>query len=200
MVLASGWDRRAPLLDPLCGSATIAIEAALLTRRIAPGLAAASREPRDFAFCHWPEFHSASWTQVVEQAHSLILPNAEAQIFASDRNAGAIRAARSNAQRAGVTDDVQLAVRDLAELQSPEPSGWLVTNPPYGVRAGSASDVREARAAIESLAGSRLREWTVAILQPDSWPLLQRSAEVFRTRNGGIPVRFCVRPAQPFTP
>src|SRR6267378_3795813 len=68
MVLASGWNgaRGAPLLDPMCGSGTIPIEAALLARRIAPGL------QREFQFMHWPEFDRALWNEIIEKARSAV--------------------------------------------------------------------------------------------------------------------------------
>src|SRR5690606_2711512 len=114
MLLSSGWDGRAPLVDPFCGSGTIPIEAALLARRIPPGLAGPGHAPRRYAFQGWPDFDAALWDDVVARAREAILPATPAPILGSDRNGGAIRAARSNAARAGVDGDVAFDMRTLS--------------------------------------------------------------------------------------
>jgi putative N6-adenine-specific DNA methylase len=195
MLLGSGWDGAAPLLDPMCGSGTVAVEGALLARRIAPGLAAADRTPRRYAFQEWPGFDAGLWETVVERARGEILPAAPATIQASDRDAGAVEAARANAERAGVADDVSLEVRALSSVQPPEGPGWLVSNPPYGVRVGEAEGLRNLYAALGRLAHGRLPGWTVALLSADKRLEAQvrvRFREAVRTKNGGIPVRLVV--------
>lgn len=195
LLVASGWDGSAPLVDPMCGSGTIAIEAALMARRIAPGLASATYEPRGYAFEQWPGADAAAWRATVERAREEILPAAPGAILGSDRDAGAIEAARSNAERAGVADDVALEVRPLSAIDPPSGRGWLVTNPPYGVRVGEADALRNLYAALGRVARDRLPHWTVALLSAN--PDLERHvglrfAETLRTRNGGIPVRVVV--------
>ncbi len=195
MLLGSGWDGKSPLLDPLCGSGTIAIEGALLARRIAPGLAGGSGEARRYAFQAWPDFDPAEWAEVVERAAAEVLPAANIPIVASDRDAGAIEAARGNAERAGVLTDLELLVRPLSALEPPPGRGWLVTNPPYGVRVGEREGLRNLYAALGRVARSRLPGWTMAVLFADrriEGQLRMHLAEVLRTRNGGIPVRLLV--------
>src|SRR5690606_18222293 len=126
MLLTSGWDRVAPLLDPLCGSGTIAIEAALMARDIAPGIACAGRTAREFAFTRWQDFDPAFWRELVADATGRVLDRSPARILASDRAAGAIRAARANAERAGVEDDILFEQRPLESLDAPGDHGWLV--------------------------------------------------------------------------
>jgi putative N6-adenine-specific DNA methylase len=192
LLLASGWDGDAPLLDPLCGSGTIPIEGALLARRIPPGLASATREPRRFAFQEWPDHDEKLWSAVVERGRDGILERAPVPIHASDRDAGAIEAAHANAARAGVEADLELSVRALSAADPPPGAGWLVTNPPYGVRVGEAGRVRDLYAALGRLARERLAGWTVALLSADRALEAQVGiplAEKLATRNGGIPVR-----------
>src|SRR4051812_39766155 len=131
MLLGAGWRGDAPLLDPMCGSGTIPIEAALLARTIAPGLAAASREPRAFAFTAWPGHDAAAWARAVDEARDAILPAAPVPIAGSDRDAGAVEAARANAERAGVAGDVGFAVRPVSAMEPPPGTGLLICNPPY---------------------------------------------------------------------
>lgn len=166
-----------------------------MARRIAPGLATASREPRGYAFEQWPGADAAGWQATVDRAREAILPVAAGAIHASDRDAGAIEAARSNAERAGVADDVALEVRPLSAIDPPSGRGWLITNPPYGVRVGESDALRNLYAALGRVARDRLPDWTVALLSANAdleRHVGLRFTETLRTRNGGIPVRAVV--------
>ncbi|HEX6695003.1 MAG TPA: hypothetical protein VF035_09930 [Longimicrobiales bacterium] len=194
---SAGWDGETSLLDPMCGSGTIPIEAALLARRIAPGLASEGHQPRAYAFEGWPTFDASAWSSVVSRAQSAILPRAAVQVAGSDRDTGAVTAALSNAQRAGVADDVAFEQRPLSDAAVPDADAWLVSNPPYGVRVGG-GDVRDLYAAVGRLARTRLPEGRVALLTPEpgvaaftGLPL----QPVLETRNGGIPVRLMAGPS-----
>lgn len=195
MLLASGWQGSAPLLDPLCGSGTIAIEGALLARRIAPGLAHGEGGTRRYAFREWPDFDAAAWTEVVARAEEEALPSAGVPIHASDRDAGAVEATRGNAERAGVLSDLTLDARPLSAVEPPPGPGWLVSNPPYGVRVGESAGLRNLYAALGRLARARLPGWTLALLSADRRLEAQVGVpftEVLSTRNGGIAVRLVV--------
>ncbi len=186
MLMASGWTSEAPLLDPMCGAGTIAIEAAWMARRIAPG----SR--REFAFAHWPRFDGALWQRMVDSARARELPRAPAPIIASDRDAGAIAAAAANAERAGVTADVEFSRRALSAITPPAARGWLVTNPPYGVRVGDKRALRDLYAQFGNVARRSCPGWSVSLLSASAE--LERQiglplAVAFKTRNGGVPVR-----------
>lgn len=191
MLLASGWDRRAPLVDPLCGSGTLPIEAALLARDIAPGLARADRSPRPFACTNWADFDDGTWQRIVRDAVQRILPSAPGRIIAADQAGGAVRATRANAERAGVADDLDIVAQPLDDFEPPAESGWLVTNPPYGVRVGAGGDAAATARLLDRLADGPLAGWTVARLVARG---PARGDVAFETRNGGIAVRFVVRP------
>lgn len=195
MLLGSGWEGASPLLDPMCGSGTIPIEAALISRRIAPGLAAPDREPRDYSFTSWPDFDVERWARVVDRACEEILPAAPIPILGSDRDEGAIEAAAANAARAGMLDDVDLSVRPISAIEPPPGPGWVVINPPYGVRVGERDPLRNLYAALGRTLRARAPGWTLALLSPDH--ALERQVgipldEALRTSNGGIPVRLVV--------
>jgi putative N6-adenine-specific DNA methylase len=196
VLLGSGWNGQASLLDPMCGSGTVAIEGALMARRIAPGLACNGGEARRFAFLEWPDFDPLLWTALVTRAAAEALPAASAPIHASDRDAGAIEAAQSNAERAGVASDLTLEVRPLSAIEPPpQQPGWLVSNPPYGVRVGESDSLRNLYAALGRVARRELPGWTLALLSADRRLEAQigvRFEEAFKTRNGGIPVRLVV--------
>ncbi|HET6230337.1 MAG TPA: hypothetical protein VFE05_09745 [Longimicrobiaceae bacterium] len=191
-LLGSGWTGDAALLDPMCGAGTIPIEAALIARNVAPGLATADRTPRAYAFTAWPGFDADAWTRVVEQAREAIRPAAEVPIIGSDRDEGAIGAAAANAERAGVSEDVELSVRSLSAIDARTGPGWLVSNPPYGVRVGESAPLRNLYAALGRVARERLPGWTLALLSADRALEGQVGVpftEALRTSNGGIPVR-----------
>jgi len=186
MVLAASVDRAAPFLDPLCGSGTIAIEAALLARNLAPGLG------RHFAFLEWPGCDTALWARVAEEARAAALAAAPGPIQASDRDAGAIDAACANAARAGVAADVEFRQCALSAIEPPPEPGRLVTNPPYGERLGERDRLRNLYAQLGHVARTLLPGWTVALLSAHEE--LDRQVGLpfkvlFRSRNGGIPVR-----------
>ncbi|HSJ33067.1 MAG TPA: hypothetical protein VK933_16620 [Longimicrobiales bacterium] len=191
LLLASGWRGDSPLIDPLCGSGTIPIEAALLARRVAPGIASADLSPRAFAFEHWPGFDRAVFDDLVRSAREKVRP-ANVTIVAADRDAGAINAARSNAERAGVAGDIDFVRAPLEDLTAVAGTGHVVTNPPYGVRVGDRRQLHALYATLGRVVGMRLPGWTVTMLAADdglaaatALPLV----EVLATRNGGIPVR-----------
>jgi len=185
-LLASGWTGAAPLLDPMCGSGTIPVEGALIARRMAPGMG------RRFAFERWPEFDGTLWREVVAEAESRVLPSAAVPIQGSDRDAGAIEAALANAARAGVGADMELVHRALSAMEPPKEAGWLVSNPPYGVRVGERDRLRNLYAQFGKVVRARCAGWTVALVSGDT--ALERQTglklrALLRTSNGGIPVR-----------
>lgn len=191
LLLAAGWRGDTPLLDPLCGSGTIPIEAALLAGGIAPGIARADLTPRAFAFEAWPDFDRATYSEIVRSARAAVRPVRTA-IVGADRNAGAIAAARANAARAGVLTDLEFKRASLVDLAPMPGSGHVVTNPPYGVRVGDRRELRALYALLGSTISARLPGWSVTMLAADDTlaaatrlPLIEQLA----TRNGGIPVR-----------
>jgi putative N6-adenine-specific DNA methylase len=133
VLLATGWRGDRPLIDPLCGSGTIAIEAALLACRLAPG------RLRRFGFQRWPGFGAEErrWYRgLVEETKAKALARAPVPIVGSDRDPDAIAAARRNAAAAGeaVASSITWRVADARELDRTEPPAVIVSNPPYGER------------------------------------------------------------------
>lgn len=186
MLIGSGWDSAATLIDPLCGSGTIPIEAALIARRIPPGM------NRAFAFQNWPSYESAEWESLVGKSRDEIRP-APGRIMGSDRDEGAVKSACHNAQRAGVSENVLLEVRAISDVDFPVGNGSVVTNPPYGVRVGERGPLRNLYAQLGKTLRSRAHGYTIGLLSADT--MLESAldiplAEVFRAKNGGIPVRF----------
>ena len=189
MLLASGWDGSASLVDPFCGSGTIPIEAALLAARIPPGI------NREFAFMRWPGFNRELWQDLLSIARKEITP-VTTQIFGFDRDAGAISIATSNAARAGQKDLIQFKQQAISLLSPSNLPGWIITNPPYGVRVSSGRDLRDLYARFGELLRSKFTGWQAGILVSDprlggNLGLPEMHKE-WRLINGGIPVKFQV--------
>jgi putative N6-adenine-specific DNA methylase len=186
MLAGSDWNGSAPLVDPMCGSGTIPIEAALLARRIPPGMA------RRFAFMRWPGFDESAWEQLLRQARERALPRAPAPILGSDRDAGAVAASTANAERAGVAGDIEWCRAAISAIAPPPGPGWIVTNPPYGVRVGERRQLRDLYAQLGNVARRCCPGWEVAFLVAHRELERQTGLEPavrFATENGGIRVR-----------
>lgn len=161
LLLASGWDKQSPLLDPFCGAGTIAIEAALLARNLAPGRA------RPFAFIKWPGYSARIWKTLLAEAQ-MQQRETGPPILASDRDAGAIEAARANAERAGVAADIEFTRRAVSAMAPPAGRGWVITNPPYGVRVRAGHDLRNLYASFGHILRAQCPGWQVGVLIADA--------------------------------
>jgi putative N6-adenine-specific DNA methylase len=185
LLLGAGWKHDTPFIDPFCGSGTLPIEAAMMARRIAPGL------HRDFAFQHWPGFDAAAWSRERAEAQACRLASAPLAIAGSDRDAGAITSARANAERAGVTGDIGFETKAVSAIEPPGTPGLLASNPPYGKRIGRSGDPRNLYAQLGKVLRTRCRGWQFALYAPEERLLAQLDqpySELFRTSNGGIRV------------
>jgi len=185
MVMASGWDKISPLLDPFCGSGTIPIEAALLARRVPAGYR------RRFAFMDWPHFDSKFWDKLLADAGKAIVSDIP-EIIGSDRDAGAIRAAQANAERAGVAGRIEFSARAISAIDPPSGPGWIITNPPYGVRVSKMNDLRNLYAQFGKVMRAKCPGWQVTMIC-DRVQLIRSTGLAFDkgipTMNGGLKVR-----------
>ena len=139
LVLLSGWDGKQPLIDPMCGSATILTEAGLISQRIAPGLFHQGK----FGFENWYDFDPALWNQVREEAKAQRIEEPQAYLAGSDLDPKVIDMAAANITAAGLEDCVRLSVRDVKDAVAPakEGPGVVLTNPPYGERIGEEAEM-----------------------------------------------------------
>jgi putative N6-adenine-specific DNA methylase len=189
VLLGAGYREGTPMVDPFCGSGTLPIEAALISRRIAPGLR------RGFAFERWPGFDRSAWSALRSAATARIRALAGAPIIGSDRDAGAIDAARANAERAGVGTDVAFHAQPLSSAMPPAGPGLLATNPPYGIRIGGDKDLRDLFARFGVLVRERWGGWTLGMISASGMAEREMGLlfEVrWETNNGGIPIRLLV--------
>ena len=161
MVQLSFWDGGRLLVDPMCGSGTILIEAAMIARNIAPGL------KESFASEEWPAIPPAAWASARAQAEAAIDHSGELQIFGYDVDAEAIAVARNNARRAGVGDDILFEVKDIHELWIDQQYGILISNPPYGRRMAEYREINAIYITLNKMLRKK-KGWSVYILTADS--------------------------------
>jgi putative N6-adenine-specific DNA methylase len=186
----TGWQTNMPLLDPMCGSGTFLIEAALMALDIAPGL------KRSFAFEKLKNFDAALWSTIKQAAQKRVKAARPMLIFGSDSDFRAVRAARQNLEAAGLSNVVQVQQMDI--LESPAPAlptgvtGILLSNPPYGERIG---ETDELEALYPQLAASLKRNfagWNAFFLTSDlRMPKLMRLSPSRKTPlfNGPLECR-----------
>jgi putative N6-adenine-specific DNA methylase len=193
LLRVAGWAPHEPLLDPMCGSGTLVLEAARRAAGVPPGM------DREFLFTRWPGLPGAAALAAARQnlpqkpaPTNLTQRTPQILIAGSDRDPGAIAAARANAERARVAGRVRLDVRPLSACEPPPGPGLVLCNPPYGVRVGKRGPLRDLYAGLGQVLRARCPGWRVALLCGDElWRHTDLPLAVTRhLRNGGLPVQF----------
>ena len=190
IVLRSGWQKGTPLVDPMCGSGTLLIEAAQMEAQIAPQL-----YRLHWCFDFWQGHNQAAWEKVKEEA--LALAEAEKQrensphFYGFDLDHRVLQKAKQNAKNAGVAHLMQWQQGDVAAIKNPSPNvaGTVICNPPYGERLGTTP----ALIALYSVFGQRLKQqfagWNASIFsgEPSLLDCLRlRSHRQFKAKNGPL--------------
>lgn len=190
IVMRSGWVPGRPLLDPMCGSGTLLIEAAMWATDRAPGL-----HRGHWGFSGWAQHDDAVWKEVKADAQTRAragLAAYESRFFGSDVDSRVVELARSNARRAGIGELITFEVKDVAQLSNPLPKGpygTVISNPPYGERLES----EPALIAMHSLLGRNMKNqfggWNLSLFSasPELLSCLQLRAErQFKAKNGPL--------------
>jgi len=182
----SGWQAGQPLLDPMCGSGTFLLEAAMMALNIAPGLR------RSFGFEKLKNFESDTWKKIKNAALKQAQPATFQKIYGSDSDLRAVRVARQNLSEAGLLEAVQLAQTDITEVIPPADNGVLVANPPYGVRIGEDEELALLYPKMGEALKRRFAGWNTYFLTNDMrLPKLMRLTPSKRTPlfNGPLECR-----------
>ncbi|MCR6544333.1 THUMP domain-containing class I SAM-dependent RNA methyltransferase [Dehalobacterium formicoaceticum] len=135
LVLLSRWRPDTELIDPLCGSGTIPIEAALIGQNIAPGM------NREFISEHWPVITRKDWRNARKETHDAAHFDLPLHIRGTDIDEHVLKIARENSTEAGFEDQIHFQRMPLAELSSAKKYGKIICNPPYGERLGSMEEI-----------------------------------------------------------
>lgn len=183
LLLSSGYDGESAFVDPMCGSGALMLEAAAIATRRAPGL------ERSFALEHWPAFERDVFDRLRKAARQNIR-RAPAPICGSDIHAGALAQAGRNAERAEVTEDIQLDRIGAESREAPAATGLIAVNPPWGKRVEADTSTLNA---LKSAFGNTFRTWDRALVAPA--PLTRRVLPKNATRtlpfnDGGLNVVF----------
>ena len=184
VVLATGWDRRSPFLDPFCGSGTLLVEALHLADGVAPGLR------RSFGFERWPGHDERAWARLRDEARQAERPVSKLQVRGFDRDPERLDEARANLESAGLAERVVL--EEAEALDFAPRSGWnghVVSNLPYGERVNRGEDVEGLYRAFGERLRSRCAGYRVGLLGPAG--RLSRAfgladAERLALKNGGL--------------
>ncbi|MBN3342340.1 bifunctional 23S rRNA (guanine(2069)-N(7))-methyltransferase RlmK/23S rRNA (guanine(2445)-N(2))-methyltransferase RlmL [Pectobacterium brasiliense] len=190
IVLRSGWKNGTPLVDPMCGSGTLLIEAAMIASDRAPGL-----HRTHWGFNAWLKHDAELWREVTAEAQQRARQGLQAttsRFFGSDNDRRVIEIAKANARRAGVVELISFDVRDAAQLKNPlpeGPKGTVVSNPPYGERLES----EPALIALHNMLGRKMKSdfggWQLSLFSasPELLSCLQLRAErQFKAKNGPL--------------
>jgi putative N6-adenine-specific DNA methylase len=137
VIQATGWKGQGNFVNPMCGSGTLAVEAALAALDIAPGLLR-----KNFGFMHLKGFNRSSWNKMLQEARARMKRSFQGKLVATDIDLKAIRASRQNAAAAGVDHLIEFSVRDYAETPVPEGHGVAILNPEYGERMGKVETLK----------------------------------------------------------
>ena len=161
ILLLTGWQPGVPLLDPMCGSGTFLIEAALMSFNIAPGIS------RSFAFEKLKNFDAAAWSEMRSQAQAAQKPVSALPIFGSDLYGDELKAAHLNLENAGLRGAVTLNQANVLEISAPADHGVLVANLPYGERMGDLEELQELYPKLGDVLKKKFGGWNAYLFTSD---------------------------------
>ncbi len=208
LLMRAGWlrlceaaqpDSKLSFYDPMCGSGTFLIEAAMMAKQIAPGYLRSY-----LGIFGWQQFNQSLWQAVVDEAVELaeapFLP--ELSIEGSDINPKAIKAAQTNLSRSGLQDIIKVRIAGLDQIDqlSLPDSGVLVVNPPYSERLGEFDQVKSTYAQLGELLKSKFTNWSASVLCPNKdfgHALGIRAKKIYKFNNGSIPCELLNLSVQP---
>jgi putative N6-adenine-specific DNA methylase len=188
ILLLAGYTGEQPLLDPMCGSGTIVIEAAYIALNKAPLI---HRGKDDFALEHLAGFDRALWRRVSDQLRAAKKNELPAPIYASDIRAEYVDIARASALRARVEKYIDFSVKPFQGWRPPAPNGLLIANLPYGERIGGVA-LEAVYRELGSVISRRFSNWSIALLVPADIPgdlLNLKITKEISLMNGALPVK-----------
>jgi putative N6-adenine-specific DNA methylase len=188
LIRLTGWDGTTPLVDPLCGSGTLLIEAASLARRQSPGL------ERTFSLEGWADFDAELWRDELERARRRSQPQQpSAPILGWEQDAAIAEQARSNVAAAGLEESITINTGDFRDLSLPAGPGIVVCNPPYGVRIGAEDELETLYGDLAQVVKREASGWEFWLLSGNpavTGALRMKASRRIPISNGGIDCRW----------
>lgn len=182
------WDRKSPVIDPMCGSGTILIEAALMAMNVAPGLLR-----KKFAFQDFKGFSDEVWNEVVEEAASEANDELDFMFYGFDHDKEVLKMAKMNAKNAGVDHVIEFKREVVTLLKKPVEQGIIVTNPPYGARIGEEDNLKDVYRDFAHTLKNEFKGWPAWILAGNKELIKELKLKSTRKHfvfNGSIECRF----------
>ena len=188
LLMLSGWRKDQPLVDPMCGSGTFAIEAAWMAIDRPPGLTR-----RRFGFQGWLDFDIELWTRLRDDARRRVASRLPAPILGSDAHRDSLHFSQENARAAGVGHLLKFTQADLNDFVPPEgPAGVILCNPPYGERLGEEQQLRGLYKSLGEITRERCRGWRLCVFSGNQRLLNEIKLPIereFRLFNGRLPCK-----------
>lgn len=189
LIKMTGWDGKSPIIDPMCGSGTFLIEAALMALNISPGTLRSH-----FSFQKWKNFDKKVWEEEVQAAIDLEIEDPGFKFYGFDIAHEAVKSAKKNVEAAGLTDLIEIE-RDGASLfEPPAEAGLVIVNPPYGERLEKDEELlKDVYRDLGFALKTRFKGWTAWLLTPQlqlAQLLGMKPAAKFEVWNGQIPCMF----------
>ncbi|WAS99679.1 bifunctional 23S rRNA (guanine(2069)-N(7))-methyltransferase RlmK/23S rRNA (guanine(2445)-N(2))-methyltransferase RlmL [Rouxiella chamberiensis] len=190
IVMRSGWQAGTPMVDPMCGSGTLLIEAAMIAGDRAPGL-----HRQHWGFTAWEKFDEALWRELTTEAQvrtRRAVQETSSRFFGSDIDRRVIEMAKSNARRAGVAELISFEAAEVGKLKNPLPEGpvgTILSNPPYGERLESEPALIALHNLLGRIAKTQFGGWQLSLFSasPELLSCLQLRAErQFKAKNGPL--------------
>ncbi len=188
LIQLTGWDKKIPLVDPLCGSGTLLIEAALMLKNISTG-----SFHKKFSFQSFSHIPEKLFDEELEKAMAEEEDGPGFKLFGFDKSWKNIEAAKKNAQRAGVDDLIVFKKENTLSLLPPVPEGMIVTNPPHGIRLGDEFFLEEFYKDFAYNFKRNFPGWSLWVLSGDpKWTafLKMKARKHYRIDNGGVDCRW----------
>jgi putative N6-adenine-specific DNA methylase len=187
LVFLSRWNGEQLLIDPMCGSGTILIEAVMIARNIAPGLR------RNFVSEDWPNIEKRAWNKARREAKEAINKDLELTLWGYDIDNKNIKICRKNASNAGIYDDIKFEQKDIKDLWIDRQYGTVIFNPPYGVRLSEFKELNEIYISIHKTFKKKLG-WSLFVLTSDeifpNYFKRSRPDKIRKLYNGRIKVNY----------
>ncbi len=161
LIKMTGWSPDTTFIDPMCGTGTFLIEAALMAKNKAPGLL-----HDDYGIQKWPTFRSTLWKSLQDEARDMVRKDVD-WIFGSDFNDRAIDSTIKNLKKARLTKNVKVRVGDVERIYIPEGAGLIIMNPPYGERIGDSDSLKDLYPRIGNMLKRNAKGYKAAILTGD---------------------------------
>jgi putative N6-adenine-specific DNA methylase len=190
LIRMTGWQKEMSVnvVDPMCGSGTFLIEAALMASKIAPGM-----NRKGFAFQKFKNFDSGAWNKVVEEALNEEIEEPEVKFFGFDKDSRAIKISVENAKSAGVDHLIEWRRERIDLLEPPCEKGMMILNPPYGERLGITEQLKDVYRDLAFVLKSKFKGWSCFMLSGNSEltaSLKMKATQKHPILNGPIDCRF----------